>query len=492
MALYARDGPFNMRRLLPVTLSCFVLTLASCEAPASQATPEQSESPPLSIIAKSDLDQRLLVYHAQDPAHLWSQATPDELWSGVVHGEGIVSLQINKHAHKTITALVSSGRVSITADYPELSRQDLLVADAQTFEQLRLTPGVTQLEPAAYPDPGETHYSSGGGLGCVSTPDAINPADYSWTAPGARVPWNFTRHLIQEAWRQSSGQGVTVGLIDTGSSDYQPAFSERGFTSGWSSGRFIERRGTFVDSIWPWKKRTDGPHDRCAHGTYMSSVLAAPRASQGMPAGVAYGANLVVYRGSKDVFLNSYHERRGVAQAILELADRQDVKIISMSMGYLFSVRNIADAIRHAHRKGKMVVAAAGTSFEATNGVGVIFPANMSETVGVTGLLDTATIKACVDCHYGAQVDFSMVVQRQADPDRRSVSVGYRDGTMAYVGGSSAATAMVSGIAALLWSKHPDWSREQVMRKLKESTDLYPRRDPNYGYGRINAALAVE
>lgn len=432
----------------------------------------------------------LLKRYETDPETLWDPHEEQNFWSALVHGEGLLSAKVDAEATSALEAMAREGLVTITADYPQLGRKDLQVANYAVFKALRDLPGLSQLEPAAYPEPGDhQHYSAG--LGCSPKADAIHPEDTQWIAPGARVPWNFYAHKIPQTWQKASGRSVTIGIVDTGSSDFQSTFSPDRWSAGWSEGRFIERRGAYIDSMWRWAKRTDGPHDRCGHGTYMSSIAAAPRAAEGHPVGVAYGANLVIFRASKDVFLDDYHEKKGVAKAILELADRQDVKVISMSMGYIFSARNIADAIRYAYAKGKMIVAAAGTSFKATNSVGVVFPARMRETVALTGLLDTEWIEACVECHYGSQVDYAMVVQRKDDAHRRSVSLGHRYGETAYAGGSSAATAMFAGVAALLWSKHPNWSRAQVLAKLQQSADLYPQRDANYGYGRIDAARAL-
>ena len=61
-------------------------------------------------------------------------------------------------------------------------------------------------------------------------------------------------------------------------------------------------------------------------------------------------------------------------------------------------------------------------------------------------------------------------------------------------GGSSDASAIVSGITALIWSHHPDWSRDQVRERLYSTVDLYAypfRTDPSLGRGIANAYSAV-
>ena len=61
-----------------------------------------------------------------------------------------------------------------------------------------------------------------------------------------------------------------------------------------------------------------------------------------------------------------------------------------------------------------------------------------------------------------------------------------------YVGGSSVATATTAGIAALVWSKNPSWTRAQVLTKMKQSATYYPTKNANYGHGNVNAFLAVQ
>lgn len=58
-------------------------------------------------------------------------------------------------------------------------------------------------------------------------------------------------------------------------------------------------------------------------------------------------------------------------------------------------------------------------------------------------------------------------------------------------GGSSSCVSTVSGIAALVWSRHEDWSAEQVRIRLRESAHLYPNFDYWIGYGVVDAFRAV-
>ena len=336
----------------------------------------------------------------------------------------------------------------------------------------------------------EEKSNSGTSSGCGYESEAISTADYTTISPNAKAPWTFYQHNIPNAWSLSTGSGVTIGIVDTGVSPNQTLLGSS-FNNGASSGRTIQKYGVYVDSIWPWSTTTDGSSDLCGHGTSMASVAAAPRNDKGMPVGVAYNANLVTYRAAYNVVLDGYHEQNGVKNAFTALGNNANVKIISMSMGYVFSVGKIEDAIKYAYNKGKLIFCAAGTSTSFTTFVGVIFPAWMPETVAVTGVKEGATYQKCDVCHTGSKVDFTVVMQRAGTANTVPVD-SYYDNQTDYVGGSSVATATTAGIAALVWSKNPTWTRNQVLTKMRQSASFYPTKNAEFGYGNINAFLAVQ
>ena len=222
----------------------------------------------------------------------------------------------------------------------------------------------------------------------------------------------------------------------------------------------------------------------------MAGVVASPRNTVGNAVGVAYNANLISVRGTSDVIFNSANERDGVAEALVLLGKRSDVKIINMSIGDLFSNSKVADAIRYANNRGKLIFAAAGTSTTFTNWVGVIFPATMSETVAVTGVKEGSGYQRCDTCHSGSQVEFTVVMER-AGTNTKPLTTALYSNVPSTVGGSSVATATASGIAALVWAKNPSWSKDQVLAKMRTTSDLYPSKNGEYGYGNLDAAAAV-
>ena len=484
------------------------------EVVVSQPTPSLSESLPIATI-----DHTIRTLLDKQGEFAWDQATTDLLWSAAVQSDSVLFVgyqpsnipNVDKNLH-TITiadpAWTGAKEVLIdelltiinrTATVP-INRETLVVDEGavlpyiaiktdsyEAVAYLRENTAVRYVEPASYffqtpaPTPNQRTADK---LICdyddnVSLP--VPPEDYQATVPNAKIPWNFLFSNIAQAWSLSTGAGVTVGLIDTGISPDQAKLGSA-FNEGLSQNRMITKLGTYEN---------DGSGDPCGHGTRMAGLIAAPRGNDGTAVGVAYNANLISFRGTADVIVDSRSEKQGVVDALVALANQAEVRIISMSIGNPLSSGTVADAVRYAYGKQKLIVCAAGTSTSFTNWAGVVFPARMDETVAVTGLKDNSNYVRCSNCHSGSTVDFTMVMQRAVDTERTSLTLTRQGNDLSFIGGSSTATAMVAGVAALVWSQNPSFSREDVLQRLRESADFYPKRDQKFGWGTVDAYRAV-
>lgn len=362
---------------------------------------------------------------------------------------------------------------------------DIRIFSPNIIRKLREMPEVRYIEPLGYSPEGGLRSDSGCGLTPASS---IPTADYTTISPSVKQSWHQAVMNIPSAWNTSSGRGITVALLDTGTSPNQAKLMSE-FNSGNSSGRTHERLGTYV-SCW-FCGTPDGPNDQCGHGTQMAGLIAAPRGSGGASVGAAYNCNLLSIRVTSDVVINGSSEKTGVADGLVIAANRSNVRIISMSIGDVVSSSRVADAVRYAHGRGKLIFAAAGTSFSWTSWWGVIFPASMAECVAVTGVKEGLPLEKCSSCHEGSKVDFTVVMQRRTDNNRTALTLALSGNTPAYVGGSSAATATTAGIAAQIWATNPAMTRDQVYAKLRNTASLYPNRHPNLGWGVLNAGAAV-
>ncbi len=507
------------RKLL--TIAGAAMLLYSCSS-HEETIPEPIKETPL--IAQEDLNQTILDKLIEFDEFEWSMVSPTHVLSALVQEDstltvgyqpiGFENLNQNIHNIDINSDAWQEAKISILNELQNVFDQlgtGVLVEDRITIDhdvlpyfkiktheiaiinKLRDLQSVRYAEPATFTfqEPGAVDPSlrteSSAGCG-VSPASSIPTADYTTVSPNGKIPWNFYVHNIPAAWSYSTGDNITVGLIDTGISPDQSKLNNQ-FSSGESTGRFIHKYGTYVSSWWWWAS-PDGPDDKCGHGTQMAGTISAPRTSGGSSIGVAYDANLAAVRGTGDVVINGGSEKDGVSDALVILGNRNDVKVISMSIGDVFSSGQVKDAVRYAYGKGKMIICAAGTSLTWTSWWGVIFPANMSETVAVTGIKDNG-YNRCDVCHNGSKVDFTVTMQRASNTSRTSLTLAMSGDQPAYVGGSSVATATTAGIAAMIWATNPSQSRAQVLDRMKRAAHFYPSRNGNYGWGNIDALEAM-
>ncbi|REC48632.1 S8 family peptidase [Chryseobacterium pennipullorum] len=489
-----------------VFLLAIFFALQSCsrdELPVENPKTEMSQKDPLT---EKQINERINQSIKTEGSFKWSKESDHFLWSSIFRGNRMASIGFgsskddfdrskspnHNDMEKEILAIIKKyegkdEREFVLVKDQYLNQMDVVIEKEETVTAIRQMKTIRYLEPADY------HYfeiearynataksSGSSSSGCGFSSAILSASDYTSTTPGARVPWAFAKHNIPDAWSYSTGAGVTIGLIDTGVSPEQTLLGNN-FNTGASSGRSISKYGVY---------NSDGSGDQCGHGTKMASVMAAPRNNSGLPVGVAYNANLVAYRAAANVVLETSSEQNGVKTAFTELGNNTNVKIISMSMGHIFSVGKIEDGVKYAYARGKLIFCAGGTSTSFTTFVGVIFPASMSETQAVTGVKEGTSNQKCDVCHSGSQIDFTFQMERASGNTVPVLS--YYNGQADYVGGSSVATAATAGIAALVWAKNPSWSRDQVLNKMRQSATYYPNVNSSYGYGNINVLKAVQ
>ncbi|AKK73096.1 serine protease [Chryseobacterium gallinarum] len=489
-----------------VFLLAISIALHSCNREDLQGESARIEMNQKDPLTARQINEKINQSIKTNGAFNWSNESDHFIWSAVFRGNMMVSIGFGDskddfdRSKSPNNEAIESEILSVIKKYeekdernflllsdPYLNQMDVVIEKEETITALRKMKTIRYLEPADY------HYfefeaqyntaaksSGSGSSGCGFSSSTLNTADYTSTTPGAKIPWAFTKHNIPDAWNYSTGTGVTIGLIDTGVSPEQTLLGGS-FNNGASSGRTISKFGVY---------NSDGSADQCGHGTKMASVMAAPRNNVGLPVGVAYNANLIAYRAAENVVLETSGEQTAVKTAFTELGNNANVKIISMSMGHIFSVGKIEDGVKYAYSKGKLIFCAGGTSTSFTNFVGVIFPASMPETQAITGVKENTSNQKCNVCHSGSQIDFTFQMERASGNTVPVLS--YYNGQADYVGGSSVATAATAGIAALVWSKNPSWTREQVLNKMRQAATYYPNVNSSYGYGNINVLKAVQ
>ena len=272
--------------------------------------------------------------------------------------------------------------------------------------------------------------------------------------------WHLGFLDVATAHRYSEGAGVTVAVVDTGVDGTHPDLAGN---VGTGTEVFIGGTG-------------NGWTDIDGHGTAMAGLIAAHGHGPGNADGafgIAPKATILAVRTG-----HVYHEVNAVPAGI-EWAIDHGAKVISISAGGDPShdeQQAVQDAIAH----DIVVVASVGNAPEATQ---IHFPAAYPGVVAVAGV-DKA----------GNRAPFSLtgpeVVLAAPAADIESIAPGgrYRTGS-----GTSDATAIVAGAAALVRSRFPKLSAAEVIHRLTATAiDKGPKgRDPEYGYGVVNLVGAL-
>jgi subtilisin family serine protease len=515
-----------MKKNFKLILAGFIL-LASCNKQASTdpSSALLNDPQPLSALQIDEIIQKSLQktnrFNWSDVGTqvIWSAGkSTDQIYAVGYKPSGVGNIDANladiniqqsdwKAARDKVLQLIYDEEKKVRTDlqlsqievWPEtvLPVMDIRIERYATIEKLKASGLVRYVEPLGfeYGHSKRPNFRTASSSGCgsnVAATGLISGVHFTNITPGTKASWNYNYHGIQQAWTKSTGSGVKVFIIDTGTSPDQDNLGAA-FNQGSSSGRTIEKIVTLPQNTFLGipTGSAETPADGCGHGTAMAGACLAPRGIDGSATGIAYNANLVSCRAAADVLIDESRENKGVSDAFVNAGNRADVRIISMSMGRITSNSQIADAVRYAFGKGKLIFCAGGTSFGWTAGwYGVIFPAYMSEVQAVTGVIENTNFTNCNECHKGAEIDFVVVMQRSAD-GVKPLTLAMSGNPPATVGGSSVATASTAGIAALVWSRYPTLTRAQIISRLQLNSSRYPTKSSEYGWGIINANTAT-
>jgi subtilisin family serine protease len=160
----------------------------------------------------------------------------------------------------------------------------------------------------------------------------------------------------------------------------------------------------------------------------------------------------------------------------------QGAKVINMSFGVLGS-DDLAAAVKAAAAADVVLIASSGN--DGRGGSGYRYPAAYPEVLPV-GAVDRNG-KVAAFSSKGAEVRIS------APGVNIAVADGEKPDAYAVVDGTSPATAMVSGAAALIRAKYPELSAAEVVDRLTSTAVDRgpPGRDDSYGFGELDIMAAL-
>ncbi|MGW2256982.1 type VII secretion-associated serine protease mycosin [Streptomyces sp. NPDC001780] len=283
--------------------------------------------------------------------------------------------------------------------------------------------------------------------------------------------WHLDAMKADEIWKITKGRGITVAVIDSGVDDTIPDLR----------GQVLKGKDLATEDAGDEHTDYDG------HGTGMAGLIAGTGESSGGEGafGLAPEVKILPVRvpGSSSNESQADGVKRfnaSVPTAIRYAAD-SGAKVINMSIRTYEGSPQMTEAVRYALRKGALIFAGTGNDGVSTQ----VYPASTPGVVGV-GALDKEGQKT-KESQYGPQVDISA-------PGEEMVHACGGTTGLCTSHGTSDATAIASASAALIWSKHPDWTNNQVLRVMLNTvsgpTDGVKRND-YVGYGAVRPLRAL-
>jgi len=308
---------------------------------------------------------------------------------------------------------------------------------------------------------------------------------------GANASYDTPENSRGNMWINEAEKNGVAGVDDDGN----------GYVDDWIGWDFVTGK-----TGWPGEDLNtpdNDPRDFNGHGTHTSGIIGAinnngyavSSAAGGMLNGaqteVGNGVNIMALRigwsGQFFIFEVGYIDMGFAADAFYYAANN-GARIASCSWGSSNS-GGLGDAIDYFVASGGLVFKAAGNDDNENSD----YMLDRADVIGVAST-DQNDVKSDFST-YGTFVDISApgtdIVSTYHDHDDP------QNDKVATLSGTSMATPLSASVAALIWSRHPDWTSDQVKQRLFDTADDIYSVPGNEAYagklgaGRVNAFNAV-
>lgn len=278
----------------------------------------------------------------------------------------------------------------------------------------------------------------------------MQPNDISYSSA-----WHLPKIGAPTAWDTSLGSGVTIAILDSGA---------------------LGTHQDLVDNLvpgWNFYDNNSNTTDLTGHGTLVAGAAAATVNNMLGASGVAGKSKIMPIRITD---LNGYGYYSTIVKGLVWATDR-GARVANISYGGLAGSSTIWNAADYMRSKG-------GTVFVAGENSGTLLNYAASTSlvaVSATDINDNRTSWSS----YGSYIDL-------AAPGA-SIYTTRNNGSYQFASGTSFASPVTAGVAALLYSIRPNLTDTDITDILT-STALERGTagwDQYYGHGRVQADLAV-
>jgi hypothetical protein len=285
--------------------------------------------------------------------------------------------------------------------------------------------------------------------------DRLVKPDFVSNDPYFGSEWHLSKVGAPTAWDVSQGGGITIAILDSGVDGSHPDLAAQ-MVPGYN----------FYDN-------NTNTSDVNGHGTAVAGVAAATTNNAMGVAGIAGQAKIMPVRIAD---ANAYAYYSTIAQGLTWAADN-GARVANCSYGGVAGSSAIQSAAQYMKSKGGLVFVSAGN-----NGINeYLTPTTTMIPVSATDSNDVLTGWSS----YG-----SFVAMSAPGITYTTSRGGYYDQWM----GTSFSSPLTAGVAALMMAARPSLDGAQIEQLMySTATDLGAAgRDIYYGYGRVNAAAAVQ
>lgn len=288
---------------------------------------------------------------------------------------------------------------------------------------------------------------------------------------------------------ETAGQGVKIGIIDTGVDPRHPFFDPTGYAMppGFPKGqeRFTSAKVIVARAFPPPGARAPGARlafdgQQSSHGTHVAGIAAGNARTAGPGGRTVSGVAPRAYIGNYKALVRtdsglSPNGNSPELVAAIEAAVRDGMDVLNLSIGEpeIEPGRDIvARALDAAAAAGVVSVVASGNDFNDVGAGSISSPGTSARAISVGAVELTSSASA--------HAEFSSVgptpISLRLKPDVAAPGVGIisatPDGGWASFSGTSMAAPHVAGAAALLRQRHPTWSPERVKSALTQTGTL--------------------
>ena len=322
--------------------------------------------------------------------------------------------------------------------------------------------------------------------------------------------WNMAAAGLPVTWHTENGSSnnVVVAVIDSGFDLDHPDLVHK-FLPGYDFCGRGDQHGDYYtckENVFD-SDPSNGNNDN-QHGTHVAGIIGAEGDNSIGVAGAAYGSKVKMVPikifndlggglSSVSVFVQSIRWAAGLNVPGAP-NNANPAKIINISAGGAFESATVQQAIDDARAAGALVIAATGNGAHADQKI--LSPAAMKNVVGV-GSINQAFKRSCFSNYVAwnttkrpGKVDIVAPggeLGACSNYETQAILSTVPNNDYGFEAGTSMATPLVSGVAALILSKNPGLSVSALESKLLQSAHKAPYMNTSeYGVGAIRAEIA--